>query len=128
MNRHLEKIPFEECCPIRDVIERLGDKWTILVLLTIEAHGVQRFSVLKRQIPDISQRMLAQTLRVLEQDGLVSRKVYPTVPPRVDYRLTDLGVSFLEPMHGLLEWAQSHHGDVRSARDVFRSQSPNLPL
>lgn len=120
MTLHQSTADFADRCPIRDVLERLGDRWTMLVLFTLEDGGTQRFSVLKSRIPDISQRMLAQTLRRVEQDGLVERTVYPTVPPRVDYALTPLGRSFLKPMHQLLEWAASHHEDVRAARLAYR--------
>lgn len=120
MTLHKSTADFADRCPIRDVLERLGDRWTMLVLFTLEEGGTQRFSVLKSRIPDISQRMLAQTLRRVEQDGLVERTVYPTVPPRVDYALTPLGRSFLTPMHHLLEWAATHHEEVRAARQSYR--------
>ena len=120
MSLHRSKAPYADRCPIRDVLERLGDRWTMLVLFTLEAHGTLRFSALKAEVADISQRMLAQTLRRLEQDGLVSRRVHPTVPPRVDYALTPLGQSFLKPMHGLLAWAQEHHEAVKAARAVYK--------
>lgn len=120
MSLHKSSADFADRCPIRDVLERLGDRWTMLVLFTLEEGGTQRFSVLKSRIPDISQRMLAQTLRRIEQDGLVLRTVYPTVPPRVDYALTPLGESFLKPMHQLLDWAAAHHEDVRAARLAYR--------
>lgn len=128
MTLHKSRDPFADRCPIRDVLERLGDRWTMLVLFTLEEHGTQRFSVLKKHIPDISQRMLAQTLRTLEQDGLIRRTVYPTVPPRVDYALTPLGESFLKPMHGLLRWAVSHHEEVRTARAAYRAPAPAQAL
>src|SRR3954464_4500190 len=89
-----------EECPIRDVLDRIGDRWSVLILRTLEG-GTMRFTVLRRAIPDISQRMLAQTLRRLETDGLISRTVYPTIPPRVDYALTPLGLSFMAPLDGL---------------------------
>lgn len=120
MTLHKSTADFAERCPVRDVLERLGDRWTMLVLFTLEEAGTQRFSVLKSRIPDISQRMLAQTLRRVEQDGLVERTVYPTVPPRVDYALTPLGHSFMEPMHQLVQWAVTHHEQVRAARLVYR--------
>jgi DNA-binding HxlR family transcriptional regulator len=120
MTLHRSKDPYADRCPIRDVLERTGDRWTMLVLFTLEAHGTVRFSALKAEIIDISQRMLAQTLRRLEQDGMVSRRVHPTVPPRVDYTLTPLGQSFLQPMHGLLAWAQTHHEDVKAARRAYQ--------
>ena len=94
-----EPIPTASC-PIRDVLDRIGDRWSMLVLFKLEANGTLRFSSLNALIPDISKRMLASTLRRLEQDGLVLRTVFPVVPSRVDYTLTVLGRSFLTPMHG----------------------------
>ncbi len=119
MTLHKSKDPMADRCSIRDVLDRIGDRWSMLVLFTLESNGTLRFSVLKARIPDVSQRMLAQTLRRLEQDGLVSRTVYPTIPPRVDYALTPLGTSFLQPMHGLLAWADAHHEEVRAARASY---------
>src|SRR6218665_1067433 len=88
--------PLDQRCPIRGVLDKLGDKWSMLVILELSA-GEQRFSALRRQIPDVSQKMLTQTLRLLHRDGLVDRQVFPTVPPSVSYRLTPLGQSMLEP-------------------------------
>lgn len=119
MSLHKSTAHFADRCPIRDVLDRLGDRWTTLVLLTLEEGGTLRFSQLKAGIEDISQRMLAQTLRRLEQDGLVSRTVYATVPPRVEYTLTPLGQSFMAPVHGLIRWAGEHHEQVRSARQAY---------
>lgn len=119
MTLHQSKAEWAGRCPIRDVLERLGDRWSMLVLLVLQDRGSQRFSVLKREIGDISQRMLSQTLRRLEQDGLVSRTAHATVPPRVDYELTPLGHSFLQPMRGLLDWAQNNHEQVRAARQAY---------
>ena len=119
MTLHRSNAPDAERCPIRDVLDRMGDRWSMLVLFKLEAGGTLRFTALKAQIPDISQRMLAQTLRRLEQDGLVSRTVYPTIPPRVDYALTALGQSFLQPMQGLLLWAKQNHRRVRAARAAY---------
>jgi DNA-binding HxlR family transcriptional regulator len=107
-----------EKCPIRDILDRIGDRWTLLTLWVL-ADGTFRFTAIKREIPDISQRMLAQTLRRLEQDGFVSRKVYPTVPPRVDYALTALGRSFLAQLEGLVNWADDNHDAVRAARQAY---------
>ena len=117
-----------EDCPIRDVLDRMGDRWSMLVLFKLEAGGTLRFTALKTQIPDISQRMLAQTLRHLEQDGLVSRTVHPTRPPRVEYALTPLGWSFLEPMQGLLLWAKQNHARVRAAREAYVAPQPHTAL
>jgi DNA-binding HxlR family transcriptional regulator len=105
-------------CPIRDVLDRLGDRWTVLVMKELEG-GTLRFSEVRARIPDISQRMLAQTLRRLEQDGLVSRRVFPTIPPRVDYTLTDLGTSMLVPLGEMIRWAIANHGAVRAARAAY---------
>ncbi len=93
-------------CPIRQVLDRLGDKWSILVLVTLHANGVMRFSDLRRTIEDISERMLTVTLRSLESDGLISRRVYPQVPPRVEYDLTAMGRGLMPHMMGLVEWAE----------------------
>ena len=109
------KAELQQLCPIRDVLDRIGDRWSVLVLMELQG-GTRRFSVLKRAIPDISQRMLAQTLRHLEADGLVTRTVYPTIPPRVDYALTDLGRSLLVPLDGLVAWAEAHHATIKQAR------------
>lgn len=105
-------------CPIRDVLDRLGDRWTVLVLKALEG-GTLRFSEIRAEIADISQRMLAQTLRRLEQDGLVSRRVFPTIPPRVDYTLTELGHSLMVPLREMVRWALDNHGAVRAARESY---------
>lgn len=105
-------------CPVRDVLDRLGDAWSFLVVLRL-ADGPQRFNELKRRVGGVSQRMLTVTLRSLERDGLVTRTVYPTTPPRVDYRLTMLGRSLVEPMTALTRWAAVHHDSVRAARREY---------
>lgn len=119
MTVHKSKVDWAERCPIRDVLERMGDRWSMLILFTLGDHERLRFSALKNEIGDISQRMLSQTLRRLEQDGLVSRTAYATIPPRVDYALTPLGHSFLEPMRKLLQWAEQNHEQVREARTAY---------
>lgn len=118
MTLHKQNGTLAERCPIRDVLDRLGDRWTILVIMELK-QGTLRFSVLKKQIPDISQRMLAQTLRQLEFDGLVSRKLYPTIPPKVEYSLTPLGISMLAPVGQLINWADDNHDAVRAARASY---------
>lgn len=90
-------IVFEQPCVIRDVLDRIGDQWSLLVLLALESQ-TKRFSELMREIDDISKQMLSRTLRRLEQDGFVTRTIYPEVPPRVEYTLTELGRSLLKPM------------------------------
>ncbi len=94
-----------EICPIRDILSRLSSKWGMLILVTLNANGRMRFSDIQKSIGDISQRMLAVTLRTLEADGLVSRKVYAEVPPRVEYCLTERGYSLIPYVEGLVEWA-----------------------
>lgn len=111
-------LPLEAVCPIRGVLDKLGDKWSMLVILELSA-GECRFSELKRQIPDISQKMLTQTLRILQRDGLVARAVHPTVPPAVSYDLTPIGKSLLTPFGALVAWADAHHAAVISAREAF---------
>lgn len=105
-------------CPVRDVLDRLGDAWSFLVVLKL-ADGPQRFNALKRQVTGISQRMLTVTLRSLERDGLLARTVFPTTPPQVEYRLTPLGLSLVEPMMVLTRWASAHHDSVRAARSRY---------
>ena len=105
-------------CPIRDVLDRLGDRWSVLVLKEL-TDGTLRFGEVRARIPDISQRMLSQTLRRLEQDGLVARRVFPTIPPRVDYTLTELGRSLLVPLGEMVRWAVANHGAVRAARAAY---------
>ena len=102
-------------CAIREVLDRIGDKWSTLIVLKL-GQRTHRFNELHREIDGISQRMLTLTLRGLARDGLVSRTVYPTVPPRVDYELTELGRTLLTPITVLHEWAVTHRGDIQKAR------------
>ena len=110
-------------CPVRDVLDCIGDRWSLLILLTLAQQGVLRFTALKRAIGDISQRMLAQTLRGLERDGYVTRKIYPTIPPQVEYRLTNLGESLLAKIEPLVAWADQNHDRVRKARERYGAGS-----
>lgn len=105
-------------CPVRDVLSNLGDKWTTLILAALAEHP-RRFNALQRAVPDISRRMLTQTLRTLERDGLLTRHVAPTKPPSVEYRLSDLGASLLDPLAGLVAWAEGAHARIRGARSRF---------
>jgi DNA-binding HxlR family transcriptional regulator len=107
-----------EECPVRDVIDNIGGKWNTLMILAL-ADGPLRFSALRRLIPDISQRMLTQTLRDLQRDGYIGRKVFPTQPPSVEYRLTPLGQSFLVLVKGLVDWSLAHHDAIRAARTEY---------
>lgn len=108
-------------CPIREVLDRIGDQWSLLVLAALEPETL-RFNTLLRRIGDVSKQMLSRTLRRLEEDGFVQRTVYPEVPPRVEYQLTDLGRSFLEPMRGLIRWADTHQPEVEAARAAYRAR------
>lgn len=106
------------CRTISTLLSRIGDKWTVLVVQSL-ADGPRRFNELRREIPSVSQRMLTLTLRNLERDGLVSRTVTPTIPPRVDYELTALGRSLQEPVHELVQWALDHVADINAAQSRF---------
>ncbi len=107
---------FDPDCPVRNILSRVGDKWSMLVLCTLNFSGVMRFKELQRALPDISQKMLTVTLRTLEEDGLVERKVYPEVPPRVEYSLTERGESLLPHIMGLIDWAKQNMSAVMSDR------------
>ena len=108
-------------CEFREMLDRVGDKWSLLVIAMLEQRPTQRarFSELKRSIPGISQRMLTATLRSLERDGLLTRDVYAEAPPRVEYELTPLGKRFMEPVRVLVEWLQLNWSVIKSARDKF---------
>lgn len=105
-------------CPVRNLLDRIGDKWTTLILIIL-ASGPKRFSEIARAAPDISKRMLTQTLRDLERDGLATRHVFPTKPPSVEYRLSPLGQSALEPLASLVRWAEGAFGYVQAARSRY---------
>ncbi|MBP2849894.1 MULTISPECIES: winged helix-turn-helix transcriptional regulator [Dickeya] len=115
---------FEQACPIRDVLDRIGDQWSLLVLETL-SDGTLRFNELMRRIGDISKQMLSKTLKLLEQDGFVRRTIYAEVPPRVEYQLTELGRSFLQPMKMLVEWADAHHRTICEARKTYEQKTDN---
>ena len=105
-------------CPVRNVISRITDKWSLLVLYTLEHQEVMRFNDLWRQIPDISQKMLTTTLRHLEDDGIVSREVFVEVPPRVEYRLAERGKSLMPLLDSLLTWGIEHFSDIITDRKI----------
>ena len=108
----------EDCRAVSEVLSRVGDKWTILVVGEL-GNGPKRFNEIRRALGSISQRMLTLTLRGLERDGLVTRTVFPTVPPRVDYELTKLGRSLLEPVSGIGLWARQNRERIQEARRRF---------
>jgi len=112
-------------CPIRNVLSRVGDKWSLLVLYSLrgpsrasgQAHNSVRFKELQRMIPDISQKSLTQTLRTLEEDGFVHREVFPEVPPRVEYNLTERAYSFLPLVENMIAWAKENMEEIIADRD-----------
>ncbi len=108
-----------EMCPVRNIIARFGTKWALLTLLIIGEQGVVRFNELNRLIPDISSRVLSSTLRTLEADGFIDRKVYAVVPPKVEYRLTEVGKSLLPLIRQLTEWAQANMKKVMTHREEY---------
>jgi DNA-binding HxlR family transcriptional regulator len=110
--------PYTAACPSRQVIDRIGDRWSVLLLGAL-AEGPQRFTQLARRVEGISQKMLTQTLRGLERDGMVSRTVFATVPVRVDYELTELGRTLTAPIAALEAWARDHISDVVAAREEY---------
>jgi DNA-binding HxlR family transcriptional regulator len=105
-------------CPVRNVLDKIGDKWSMLLVMTL-ASGPKRFNQLHREIPDISQKMLTQTLRDLQRDGLVARQVFDTKPPSVEYRLTPLGESLILPFGTLIEWANKSIPMIVRSRESF---------
>ena len=116
---HIERsvpLDVDDDCPTREVLDRVGDKWSVLVIVLL-GQRTHRFNELHRAVEGISQRMLTLTVRALERDGLVKRTVFPTVPPRVDYELTDLGRTLLVPLGALSAWANDHRGDIQAARE-----------
>jgi len=109
-------------CPVRHVLDHIAAKWTTLILLELE-QGPCRFNALARSLPDISRRMLTQSLRDLERDGLIARQVFPTKPPSVEYALTDLGHSLLGPLRALIDWAKASAPEIATARVAFAAQA-----
>lgn len=114
----LQGDPFQADCPTRRILDRIGDRWTVLIV-SVLGDGDARFSELRRRIGGVSQKMLTQTLRGLERDGLVRRTVYPEVPVRVEYALTDAGRTLLQPLNALQQWAIEHLGDVSASQDAY---------
>lgn len=106
-------------CPVRNVLSRVGDKWSMLILFTLESHPTIRFKELQRNIPDISQKILTATLKTLEADGLIKREVFPEVPPHVEYSLTAKGLSLLPLIDNLLTWASDNMEDIIASRKQF---------
>jgi DNA-binding HxlR family transcriptional regulator len=110
---------------IKRILSRVGDKWSLLVI-TLLGERAMRFNELRREVDDISQRMLTLTLRNLERDGLVSRTVYPTIPPKVEYELTGLGSTLLDTIQSLVNWTISHREDIASAREAYDARQERV--
>jgi DNA-binding HxlR family transcriptional regulator len=117
----------ERCLAVREVLNRVGDKWSVFIVTSL-GDTPRRFNELRRMIQGISQRMLTLTLRGLERDGLVSRTIFPTIPPRVEYALTPLGRTLLTPLQALAEWAGEHRFEIQEARNAFdtKAQGENV--
>jgi DNA-binding HxlR family transcriptional regulator len=122
--RHIHRS--EDCRAVSDILQRVGDKWTVLVVGKLGG-GPLRFNELRTAVGGISQKMLTTTLRGLERDGFVTRTVYPTIPPRVDYELTELGHELLQPVQALGEWARKNTGRVNAARARFDAAAVTVP-
>ena len=119
MNRSEIRDALYPNCPIRNVLSRVGDKWSMLVLFTLESNNNQRFKELQRNIPDISQKMLTTTLKMLEADGLILRVALSEIPPRVEYSLTEKGKSLLPLINNLISWASDNMEDIIESRRNF---------
>ena len=107
-----------DCTGVGDVLTRIGDKWAVQIVVVL-CRRPERFNQIKRQVPGISQQMLTRTLKLLERDGMVRRKVRDTTPPQVEYSLTDLGVSLADPLSRLAQWAIDNRGAIRASRECF---------
>jgi DNA-binding HxlR family transcriptional regulator len=116
----------DDCAAVNDILSTIGDKWTVRIVVTL-SRGPMRFNELRREVGGISQRMLTLTLRGLERDGLATRTVYPTVPPRVDYALTELGKTLIGPIKSIAGWAIEHREEVADARANFDSAKAAVP-
>lgn len=109
-------------CPTRTVLSLIADKWTVLIIGALE-DGPQRFSELQRSITGVTQKMLTQTLRHLERDGIINRMVYPVIPPHVEYELTELGRTLVAPIAAIRDWAEDHIGEIFIAREQYDAQT-----
>jgi len=112
MIKSLDKSTLTSDCPIRSILARISDKWSILILFTLQKTPVMRFNELQKGISDISQKMLTVTLRTLEEDGLVNRRIYAQVPPKVEYSLTDRAYTLLPHLNALIEWAKENREEI----------------
>ncbi|MFI0430056.1 winged helix-turn-helix transcriptional regulator [Mariniflexile sp. HMF6888] len=119
--KNINKYSDVDDCPVRNVLDRIGDKWSMLVLLILNDNEVLRFNEIDKHIDTISQKMLSVTLKGLEADGLVKRTIYPQIPPRVEYQLTERGKSLIPHLHNLVIWAKDNIGDIKQSRIAYSS-------
>lgn len=123
-------MPDTKQCPncerINEVLSRVGDRWSVLVVISLSQYGTMRFNEIKRNL-GISQRMLSLTLKELERDGLVKRTQYPIIPPKVEYELTAMGESFRKPVNALGQWALQHRAKIDAAREAYDDAAAKLP-
>ena len=124
--RDEDRHPSNDCTAVNDILSTIGDKWTVLIVMTL-SKGPMRFNEIRRAVGGISQRMLTLTLRGLERDGFATRTVFPTVPPRVDYALTELGKTLIQPLTAIGTWAIAHRDEVADARANFDNAKASLP-
>ncbi len=113
----------EETCPVRQIVDRIGDKWSILILIVLNEGNILRFSEIHKRIVTISQKMLTVTLKSLVADGLVDRKVYPEIPPKVEYQLTARGESLMPHLLELIKWAKTNMDDIKLSREFSSNQN-----
>lgn len=116
MEQFLKKYPYTEDCPFRMVMEHFGNKWSMIIIITLGENGKMRFNELDKCIVDISQKVLTTTLRMLEKDGFINRKVYPEIPPRVEYELSALGKDLLPLIESFADWSYEHIREIEKAR------------
>lgn len=123
MKEFLKKYPYTESCPFRMVMDHFGNKWSMIIIITLGENGSMRFNELDKCIEDISQKMLANTLRLLERDGFVNRTMHHVIPPRVDYELTALGMNLLPLIESFADWSYRNIGEITKARMKGRKNS-----
>ncbi|NIK92025.1 helix-turn-helix transcriptional regulator [Mangrovimonas sp. CR14] len=122
MNKEFINFSESSNCPVRNILDRIGDKWSLLILMVLEQQEVLRFNEIHQAIGDISQKMLSVSLKNLEADGLVNRKVYPQIPPKVEYRLTDLGKSLIPYVDALSDWSKQHMATILKNREAYQKK------
>ncbi|BDI34457.1 transcriptional regulator [Capsulimonas corticalis] len=129
VTNNLQAMGDDDVCPIREILDRIGDKWSVLVISNL-ADETLRFNALKQRITGISQRMLTETVRKLERNGILTRTVYPTIPPRVEYSLTPLGQTVVGPIQTLIQWADGHSREILAARAAYdiEQEQPVRPI